>query len=62
MKMGTIASLQRYDAATCAIQSAMLRHPTTLHYAEQAVASRFGRVIRFILRLLRPVDHSRHPT
>jgi hypothetical protein len=50
MKMGTIASLQRYDAATCAIQSAMLRHPTTLRYAEQAVASRFGRVIRFILR------------
>jgi len=39
MKMGTIASPWRYDAAAChAPQSAMLRRPAISRYASQAAA------------------------
>jgi hypothetical protein len=41
MKMGTIVSPWRYDAAAgCALQSANLRRPAILHYASRAIARR----------------------
>jgi hypothetical protein len=45
MKMGTIASLCRYDAAARrARQSASLRRPAILHYA--SCASQYHRIVR----------------
>jgi hypothetical protein len=58
MKMGTIVSPSPYDAALRhALQSAKLRHPTTLHYTSRA-AFGFGRVVRLPFDD-GPLDHFR---
>jgi hypothetical protein len=46
MKMGTTASLWRYDAGACrALQSIILRRPAILDYPRGRLSSRFRRVV-----------------